>query len=83
MRKKPIKLAHDFEDMYATLRPLAPHVDALRGRVGHALAVVRGFPASIHVDDMPDGCPGWGLYRTDLMTCGLCPWNLDCMIVGA
>ena len=62
-----------------TLRGIGDELDALTGRVGHALALARGLPEDIRAEDLPQGCPGWGSYSTDLMTCGLCRWNLDCM----
>jgi hypothetical protein len=38
-----------------------------------------GLPEDIRAEDLPQGCPGWGHYATDLMLCGVCRWNLHCM----
>jgi hypothetical protein len=80
--KKHTKLAPALQDMYTTLRTLAQEVDALRDRVGHALAAVRGFPESIHVDDIPDGCPGWTMSEPAMPPCQQCPHKWDCFEAG-
>jgi hypothetical protein len=40
------------------------------------------LPEGITLDMLPADCPGWGNYTHELMTCGLCPVNLQCMCVG-
>jgi hypothetical protein len=67
------------QHMASTLRGIGDALDALRARVRQALSLGRELPEYLRVEDLPDRCPGWGNYATDLMTCGLCPWNLDCM----
>jgi hypothetical protein len=67
------------QHMERTLRGIGDELDALRARVRQALSLGCELPEYLRVEDLPDGCPGWGNYSTDLMTCGLCPWNLDCM----
>lgn len=82
LQRKHSPLAPALQDMYTTLRTLAQEVDALRDRVGHALAAVRGFPASIHVDEIPDGCPGWTMSEPDMPPCQQCPHKWDCFEAG-
>jgi len=67
------------QHMARILRGIGDALDALKARVRQALSLSRKLPEYLRVEDLPDGCPGWGNYSTDLMTCGLCPWNLDCM----
>ena len=69
------------QHMARILRGIGDELDALRARVQQALSLGRQLPEYLRVEDLPDGCPGWGNYSTELMTCGLCPWNLDCMSV--
>src|SRR5262245_38980709 len=71
--------AQSLQHMERTLREIGHELEALRARIRVALALARGLPEDIRAADLPDGCPGWGNYATDLMTCGLCQWNLDCM----
>ena len=40
------------------------------------------LPEGISVEMLPDGCPGWGNYATDLSVCALCDYNIECMAVG-
>ena len=80
--KKYTTLVQDFEDMYTTIRILARDVDALRDRGGHALAVMRGLPESIHVDDIPDGCPGWTMCELGMPPCQHCRYQVDCFEAG-
>jgi hypothetical protein len=82
LQRKHTKLAQDFEAMYTTVCTLARHVDALRDRVGHALAAVRGFPESIHVDEIPEGCLGWGMSEPEMPPCQYCPYESDCFEAG-
>ena len=67
------------QHMERTLRGMGDELDALRARVRQALSLGCELPEYLRVEDLPDGCPGWGNYSTDLMTCGLCWFNLDCM----
>ena len=80
--KKHTQLAQAFQEMYTTVRILTRHVDALRDRVGHALAAMRGLPESIHVDDIPDGCPGWSMCELGIPPCEHCRYQLDCFEAG-
>jgi NAD-dependent SIR2 family protein deacetylase len=82
LQKEHAKLATALQEMYTTLRTLTRNVDALRDRAGHALAAVRGFPESMHVDDIPDGCLGWGMCETDMTPCQQCPHKWDCFEAG-
>jgi len=65
--------------MARILRAIGDELDALKARVRQALSLGRKLPDDLRMEDLPDGCPGWGNYSTDLMTCGLCRWNLACM----
>ena len=76
------KLDQAFREVYTTLRILAQDVDALRGRAEHAFAALRGFPASIPVDAIPAGCPGWGVNNPDITPCQHCPLESDCFIAS-
>ena len=69
------------QHMESTLRGIGDALDVLRARVRQARALVWGLPEDIRAEDLPQGCPGWGNYATDLMTCGLCRFNLECMTV--
>jgi hypothetical protein len=69
------------QQMEKTLRGIGDELDALKARVRQALAPAWELPEGIRAEYLPDGCPGWGNYSTDLMTCGLCTWNFDCMSV--
>ncbi len=40
------------------------------------------LPEGLTLEMLPAGCPGWGKYSMDLMTCGLCRVNLECLSVG-
>lgn len=68
--------------MESTLRMMRDDLDTLRDHVGHALAVLRGFPAYVREQDLPKDCPGWGLYDIFSNVCALCDYNLDCMTAG-
>jgi hypothetical protein len=80
--KKHTQLEQAFQAMYTTICTLARNVDALRDRAGHALAAVRGFPESIHVEEIPDGCPGWGMSEPEIPPCQQCPHKWDCFEAG-
>ena len=82
LQEKHTQLAPALQDMYTTLCTLARNVNALQDRVGHALAAVRGFPESIHVDEIPDGCPGWGMSEPTMPPCQQCPHESDCFEAG-
>ena len=68
--------------MESTLRTMRDDLDTLRDYIGHALAVLGGFPAYVREEYLPTDCPGWGRYTTDLHMCALCDYNLDCMTAG-
>jgi hypothetical protein len=40
------------------------------------------LPQGVRAADLPDGCPGWGNYTTNLAACSLCRVNLECMSAG-
>ena len=82
LQRKHTQLAPALQDMYTTLRTLARNVNALQDRLGHALAAVRGFPESLHVDEIPDGCPGWGMSEPAKPPCQQCPHESDCFEAG-
>ena len=82
LQKKHTTLEQAFEVMYTTLRTLSQDADALRERVGYALAALRGFPASMQADDIPDGCPGWGMCDRGMPPCQHCPHQEDCFFAG-
>src|SRR5262245_2177974 len=69
------------QHMARILRGIGDELDALRARVRQALCLGRTLPDYLRVEALPDGCPGWGNYSPDLMTCGLCRFNLECMRV--
>jgi len=71
--------AQSLQHMERILRGIGDALDALRARVRQALSLGRELPEYLRVEDLPDGCPGWGNYTLDLMPCGLCRWNLRCM----
>lgn len=40
------------------------------------------LPEGVTNDMLPEGCPGWGNYTVDLLACGLCDYNINCMTVS-
>jgi hypothetical protein len=67
------------QHMERTLRWMGEQLDGLRALIRLMLALAQGRPEEIQAAGLPQGCPGWGHYSTDLMLCGVCRWNLDCM----
>jgi len=79
LQERCTEQAQSLQHMERALRRIGDELDALRARVRQALSLGRKLPDDLRMEDLPDGCPGWGNYSTDLMTCGLCRWNLACM----
>jgi hypothetical protein len=67
------------QHMVRTLRWMDKQLGGLRTLIRLMLALAQGRPEEMGAQGLPQGCPGWGNYSTDLTTCALCRWNFDCM----